>query len=94
MSTPVPGFELDWNLVRTFVSVVKSGSLAGASRELGLAHPTVARHVQLLESQLDMVQRDDFRIARSDSFLGVFRHLPRAAVYRHLLQPLHPGCQA
>jgi len=47
-----PGYEVDWNLVRTFVSVVEAGSLAGAARALNLAHPTVARHVQQLESQL------------------------------------------
>ena len=47
-----PGYEVDWNLVRTFVSVVDAGSLAGAARTLKLAHPTVARHIQQLESQL------------------------------------------
>ncbi len=46
------GYEVDWNLVRTFVSVVEAGSLAGAARSLGLAHPTVARHIQQLEAQL------------------------------------------
>ena len=46
------GFEVDWNLVRTFVSVVETGSLSGAARALELAHPTVARHVQQLEGQL------------------------------------------
>lgn len=47
-----PGYEVDWNLVRTFVSVVEAGSLAGAARALDLSHPTVARHVQQLETQL------------------------------------------
>lgn len=47
-----PGYEVDWNLVRTFVSVVEAGSLSGAARSLNLAHPTVARHVQQLEAQL------------------------------------------
>ncbi len=47
-----PGYEVDWNLVRTFVSVVEAGSLAGAARTLDLAHPTVARHIQQLETQL------------------------------------------
>jgi DNA-binding transcriptional LysR family regulator len=47
-----PGYQVDWNLVRTFVSVVDTGSLAGAARSLELAHPTVARHIQQLESQL------------------------------------------
>ncbi|MEM6708200.1 MAG: LysR family transcriptional regulator [Pseudomonadota bacterium] len=50
--------NLDWNLVRTFVAVAESGSLAAASRELGLAHPTVARHVQQLEGQLGLLLFD------------------------------------
>ncbi len=48
------GLEVDWNLVRTFVSVMETGSLAGASRQLGFAHPTVARHIQQLETQLGL----------------------------------------
>ena len=47
-----PGYDVDWNLVRTFTSVVEAGSLAGAARSLNLAHPTVARHIQQLEAQL------------------------------------------
>ena len=49
-----PAFELDWNLLRTFVAVVRAGSLSGATETLDLAHPTVARHVQQLEAALDM----------------------------------------
>jgi DNA-binding transcriptional LysR family regulator len=52
------GYEVDWNLVRTFVSVVEAGSLAGAARALELAHPTVARHVQQLEGQLGVALFD------------------------------------
>lgn len=48
------GLDLDWNLVRTFVSVAEAGSLAAASRQLGASHPTVARHIQLLEQQLGL----------------------------------------
>jgi DNA-binding transcriptional LysR family regulator len=48
------GGDLDWNLVRTFVAVAEQGSLSAAARELGLAHPTVARHVQNLESALGL----------------------------------------
>lgn len=49
---------LDWNLVRTFNAVARSGSLAAAARVLGFAHPTVARHVQLLEESLGLVLFD------------------------------------
>ena len=50
--------QLDWNLVRTFVAVATNGSLTGAARELGLAHPTVARHIQTLEAQLGLLLFD------------------------------------
>lgn len=53
-----PGYEVDWNLVRTFVSVVEAGSLSGAARAMQLAHPTVARHIQQLESQLGVTLFD------------------------------------
>jgi DNA-binding transcriptional LysR family regulator len=45
---------VDWNLVRTFVAVVDAGSLSAAARQMGLAHPTVARHIQQLESALGL----------------------------------------
>lgn len=42
--------EPDWNLYRTFLTVVEEGSLSGAARQLGLTQPTVARHVDALEA--------------------------------------------
>ncbi len=44
--------EPDWNLYRTFLAVLREGSLSGAARRLGLAQPTVARHVEALEADL------------------------------------------
>jgi len=44
--------------VRSFIAVVDAGSLTGAARVLGLAHPTVARHVQQLESALGLALFD------------------------------------
>ncbi|MEM7080721.1 MAG: LysR family transcriptional regulator [Pseudomonadota bacterium] len=49
-----PAFELDWNLVRTFVAVARAGSLAAGARDLDITHPTAARHVQQLEEALGM----------------------------------------
>jgi len=49
-----PGWGPDWNLIRTFAAVARLGSLAAASRALGLAHPTVARHIQQLETNLGL----------------------------------------
>ena len=44
--------EPDWALYRTFLAVLREGSLSGAARQLGLAQPTVARHVEALEAAL------------------------------------------
>ena len=44
--------EPNWDLYRTFLAVLKEGSLSGAARALGLAQPTVGRHIEALEQAL------------------------------------------
>ncbi|MCW5802241.1 MAG: LysR family transcriptional regulator [Deltaproteobacteria bacterium] len=39
-----------WDLYRTFLGVVRLGSLSAAARDLGLTQPTVGRHVDALEA--------------------------------------------
>ena len=46
--------EPDWTLYRTFLSVAKLGSLSAAARSLGLTQPTVARHIESLEADLEV----------------------------------------
>lgn len=41
-----------WDLYRSFLAVLDAGSLSGAARDLGLAQPTVGRHVEALEQAL------------------------------------------
>lgn len=41
-----------WDELRTFVEVARDGSLSGAARRLGLAQPTVGRHIDALEAAL------------------------------------------
>src|SRR6188768_2159023 len=41
-----------WELYRSFLAVVREGSLSGAARSLGLTQPTVGRHVDALEEAL------------------------------------------
>lgn len=49
MTHPEPG----WELYRTFLAVVREGSLSGAARALGLTQqPTAGRHVDALERAL------------------------------------------
>ena len=46
--------EPSWELFRTFLEVVRDGSLSGAARRLGLTQPTVGRHVDALEAALSL----------------------------------------
>ena len=44
--------EPDWEWYRSFLQVMESGSLSAAARALGLAQPTVGRHIDSLEQAL------------------------------------------
>jgi DNA-binding transcriptional LysR family regulator len=44
--------EPHWDELRTFLEVVRDGSLSGAARRLGIAQPTVGRHIDALEGAL------------------------------------------
>lgn len=44
--------EPGWELYRSFLAVVREGSLSGAARALGLTQPTIGRHVDALEAAL------------------------------------------
>lgn len=46
--------EPNWDLYRSFLSVLREGSLSGAARTLGLTQPTVGRHIDTLEQALGM----------------------------------------
>jgi DNA-binding transcriptional LysR family regulator len=46
--------EPGWDLYRSFLAVLREGSLSGAARALGLAQPTVGRHVEALEQALGL----------------------------------------
>ncbi|WP_349435092.1 LysR family transcriptional regulator [Pararhizobium sp. A13] len=41
--------EPSWDFYRTFLTVLKEGSLSAAARELGLTQPTIGRHIDALE---------------------------------------------
>jgi len=76
-----PAFDLDWNLVRTFVAVAKAGSLAGGARSLGITHPTAARHIQQLEESLgvSLFSRTSQGLVLNEAGLG----LSNAAMEMH-----------
>ncbi|MCA0175893.1 MAG: LysR family transcriptional regulator [Proteobacteria bacterium] len=47
-----PHNPFDWHLMRSFLAVLDGGSLQAAARQLGMAQPTVGRHMAQLEAQL------------------------------------------
>src|SRR5262249_27831972 len=46
--------EPDWSLYRSFLAVMREGSLSGAARSLGLTQPTIARHIEALEQSIGL----------------------------------------
>ena len=46
---------IEWELYRSFSHVLREGSLSGAARVLGMAQPTVGRHIAALEDALGLV---------------------------------------
>lgn len=44
--------QFDWNLVRSFLAALETGSLAAASRKTGISQPTLGRHIDELEHSL------------------------------------------
>lgn len=47
--------NIGWELYRSFLGVLKEGSLSGAARQLGITQPTVGRHIAALEAALGVV---------------------------------------
>jgi DNA-binding transcriptional LysR family regulator len=50
MAYKAPG----WELYRSFLEVMRDGSLSGAARRLGAAQPTIGRHIAALEANLNL----------------------------------------
>ena len=46
---------MDWDNLRFFVELARTGTLAGAARRLGVEHTTVSRRIQALEKQMGVV---------------------------------------
>lgn len=45
---------VSWDLYRSFLAVIRQGSLSGAAREIGATQPTLGRHVETLEAALGL----------------------------------------
>jgi DNA-binding transcriptional LysR family regulator len=47
--------NIGWEFYRSFLGVLEEGSLSGAARAMGIAQPTVGRHIAGLEKALGLV---------------------------------------
>lgn len=54
MDRPSAAVDPGWDLYRSFLAVLREGSLSGAARALGLTQPTLGRHVEALEGALGL----------------------------------------
>ena len=77
MTTNGPG----WELHRTFLEVVRDGSLSGAARRLGLTQPTVGRHIDALEESLGLTlfTRSQRGLAPTPAALELLPHVEAMA---------------
>lgn len=67
---------IPWELLRTFLGVLREGSLSGAARALGITQPTVGRHITALEEQLgiSLFTRSQLGLLPTEAALDLRRH--------------------
>jgi len=68
--------EISWELYRSFLGVLQEGSLSGAARSLGLAQPTLGRHIAELENLLGLplFTRSQTGLLPTEAALGLRGH--------------------
>ena len=71
----------DWTLLRSFVEVVRTGSLTAAARSLRTTQPTVGRHVRQLEARAGdaLFDRRDGRLVPTERAAELFPWAERVA---------------
>lgn len=70
------GSMIEWTLYRSLLGVLREGSLSGAARALGIAQPTVGRHVVALEAALGVAlfTRSQTGLLPTDAALALLPH--------------------
>jgi DNA-binding transcriptional LysR family regulator len=68
--------NIGWELYRTFLAVLEQGSLSGAARALGITQPTAGRHIEALESALNvsLFTRSQLGLQATDVALALQSH--------------------
>ena len=82
-----------WELYRSFLAVVREGSLSGGARMLGLTQPTVGRHVDALEASLGvgLFTRSQGGLAPTEAALALVPHAEAMAMAAEALQRAASG---
>ncbi|SEN79667.1 transcriptional regulator, LysR family [Duganella sp. CF517] len=73
--------EPNWDLYRSFLAVMREGSLSAAARALGLTQPTVGRHIESLEQALglSLFTRSQAGLIATDDANALRRHADAVA---------------
>lgn len=82
-----------WELYRSFLAVVREGSLSGGARQLGLTQPTVGRHIDALEASLGvgLFTRSQGGLAPTEAALALVPHAEAMAMAAEALQRAASG---
>lgn len=84
---------ISWDFYRTFLSVLRSGSLSAAARELGLTQPTVGRHIDALEEAVgyQLFTRSQQGLLPTEPALAMKPYAENLAVTAAAMQRLASG---
>ena len=82
-----------WELYRSFLAVVREGSLSGGARLLGITQPTVGRHIDALEQALGtaLFTRSQGGLAPTELGLALVPHAEAMAMAAEALQRAASG---
>ena len=82
-----------WELYRSFLAVVREGSLSGGARLLGLTQPTVGRHIDALEEALGagLFTRSQGGLAPTELALSLVPHAEAMSMAAEALQRAASG---
>jgi DNA-binding transcriptional LysR family regulator len=85
--------DLSWDFYRTFLAVLRLGSLSAAARELGLTQPTVGRHIDALEKALgyQLFTRSQQGLLPTEPALAMKPYAENLAVTAAAMQRLASG---
>jgi len=82
-----------WDLYRTFLAVVREGSLSAAARRIGIAQPTAGRHVRALEKSVGapLFTRSQRGLVATEAALALVPHAEAMAAAADALTRVSSG---